>query len=257
MGGGAAYHVMDRAFAEDGQGRPGVLTEAFAKAVGAEVQDVDIRAISAVGDGIETNPDYFTNGWKNDHDYFYIYNVDALAADITPTLQNTRVSLEQLTGINLYGTVDGQEKEIFIPKENLSIKALSHVGSTDVIVEIYLKEEPVVVPPVTGNGLSINKTADSKTVTPGSNLGYTITVTNVNEEAKTVTVVDTLPSEVSFVSADSNGTYDPATRTVTWTVEVPAEGQTEIKLTVKVNDTWRCGRYHYQYRHHPGQRRAG
>ena len=233
VGGGSAYHVMDRAFAEDGQGRSGVLTEAFAKAVGAEVQDVDIRAISAVGDGIETNPDYFTNGWKNEHDYFYIYNVDALAADITPTLQNTRVSLEQLTGINLYGTVNGQEQVVSIPKEDLSIKVLSHVGSTDVIVEIYLKEEPVVEPPES-NGLSINKTTQTKEVTPGSEVVYTITVTNSNSEDKTLTVVDALNENLVFVSSD--GTYDAAAHSVTWAdMTVPAGDQVSLTLTVQVS----------------------
>ena len=233
--GGTEYHVMNRS---------GELIERFGALYEEQnpqstASDICIEKISVYSkDGSkETNPDWGFNGWNNgpEQDWYMVFN---------DRFQGTRVPVRDFGGIRLIGTVNGQPFQATVDKELLNLKVVSDPSHAtfDSIIEIYLKELPEEPqPPVTGNGLSINKTADSKTVTPGSNLSYTIAVTNVNEEAKTVTVVDTLPSEVSFVSDDSNGTYDAASHTVTWTVEVPAEGQTAIRLTVKVNDTCTVG----------------
>ena len=54
----------------------------------------------------------------------------------------------------------------------------------------------------------------------GETFSYTICYDNLpNTESVTdVTISDTLPAEVNFVSTDNGGTYDAATHTVTWDV---------------------------------------
>ena len=55
----------------------------------------------------------------------------------------------------------------------------------------------------------------------GETINYTICYDNLpNIEIVTeVTITDTLPVEVNFVSADNGGTYDATTHTVTWEIE--------------------------------------
>ncbi len=57
----------------------------------------------------------------------------------------------------------------------------------------------------------------------GKNMTYTLTFYNFgNGTAFNVTLNDTLPLDVDFISASDNGTYDPATRNVTWNIgDVP------------------------------------
>ena len=54
-------------------------------------------------------------------------------------------------------------------------------------------------------------------VAPGDTVTYTVTGTNAAAiDTPFVTLSATLPAGVEFVSASGDGTYDPATRTVTW-----------------------------------------
>ena len=56
-----------------------------------------------------------------------------------------------------------------------------------------------------------------KWVDIGETVTYSICFDNNNDNAVTnVSIVDTLPKEVSFVSANGNGVYDPNTHTYTW-----------------------------------------
>jgi len=100
----------------------------------------------------------------------------------------------------------------------------------------------------TFNGLGISKeivgNAGDKLTLVGENedIAYTICFENRNTEAVTgVTVVDTLPKEVSFVKANSDGAmgrYDPKTHTYTWSypsLEPRAKSPTCVELTVRVN----------------------
>lgn len=99
------------------------------------------------------------------------------------------------------------------------------------------------------NPLNIIKTivgaADGKPkwVGPNEKITYTITFDNkVNDSAVTnVSVVDTLPPHVSFVSADGDGTfgrYDPKARTYTWSYDsLPGKTKTttSVELVVQVD----------------------
>ena len=83
--------------------------------------------------------------------------------------------------------------------------------------------------------LNIVKTADKAQVIAGQNLVYTLTYSNTgNADAADVVISDTLPANVTFVSASDNGKLSGGV--VTWTVGALAK-KTEktVSLTVKVN----------------------
>ena len=77
-----------------------------------------------------------------------------------------------------------------------------------------------------------NKTADIENPNFGDNVTYTVTVTNDgNADAKAVVVRDVLGKDLKFVSATGTYTFDEATNTITWTVDVNA-GKTETFTVV-------------------------
>ena len=66
-----------------------------------------------------------------------------------------------------------------------------------------------------------NKTADIENPNFGDNVNYTVTVTNDGiGDAKDVVVRDVLGEGLKFVSATGNYSFDEATRTVTWIVDL-------------------------------------
>ncbi len=70
------------------------------------------------------------------------------------------------------------------------------------------------------------------TVPEGQNIVYTNTVTTC-EILTNYILRDTLPANVTWVSG---GTYDAATRIVSWSVNIPAGGSQTYSFTVRVND---------------------
>ena len=77
-----------------------------------------------------------------------------------------------------------------------------------------------------------NKTADIENPNFGDNVTYTVTVTNGgNADAKAVVVRDVLGKDLKFVSATGTYTFDEATNTITWTVDVDV-GKTETFTVV-------------------------
>ena len=77
-----------------------------------------------------------------------------------------------------------------------------------------------------------NKTADIENPNFGDNVTYTVTVTNDgNADAKAVVVRDVLGKDLKFVSATGTYTFDEATNTITWTIDVDA-GKTETFTVV-------------------------
>ena len=77
-----------------------------------------------------------------------------------------------------------------------------------------------------------DKTADIENPNFGDNVTYTVTVTNGgNADAKAVVVHDVLGKGLKFVSATGTYTFDEATNTITWTVDVDA-GKTETFTVV-------------------------
>lgn len=59
--------------------------------------------------------------------------------------------------------------------------------------------------------LEMVKTADGTTFAVGENIVYTLTVNNLGDDSGVATLTDTLPAQVTFVSADGNCTDDAGT----------------------------------------------
>ena len=73
-----------------------------------------------------------------------------------------------------------------------------------------------------------DKTANISNPNFGDNVNYTVTVTNDGiGDAKDVVVRDILGEGLKFVSATGNYTFDEATRTVTWIVDL-AKGESKV-----------------------------
>jgi uncharacterized repeat protein (TIGR01451 family) len=98
---------------------------------------------------------------------------------------------------------------------------------------------PVECVPAAGQpspDLGITKTADTTTPMVGSNVTFTITVTNSGlGDAAGVEVTDVLAPELSYESSSATqGTYDPGTGV--WTVgTIPAGGSATLTLVAHVN----------------------
>ena len=87
---------------------------------------------------------------------------------------------------------------------------------------------------VTVPEINPNKTANIENPNFGDNVTYTVTVTNDGiGDANNVVVKDTLGKGLKFISAAGNYTFDEATNTITWIVDL-AKGESK---TFKVNAT--------------------
>ena len=87
---------------------------------------------------------------------------------------------------------------------------------------------------VTVPEINPNKTANIENPNFGDNVTYTVTVTNDGiGDANNVVVKDTLGKGLKFISATGNYTFDEATNTITWIVDL-AKGESK---TFKVNAT--------------------
>ena len=81
-----------------------------------------------------------------------------------------------------------------------------------------------------GPEFSMSKTDGRTTAAPGETLTYTITVENISTKNATgVTVVDTLPGTVAFISADNGGVHSNGS--ITWN-NLNVAGNSSITLTV-------------------------
>ena len=105
------------------------------------------------------------------------------------------------------------------------------VPTTDVRQPILLKIENTYTQP-DWSKLTITKTADKTSATPGSVVNYTVTVTNnTGVDLSDIIVADKLDSRLRYSS--STGDYD--TGTGTWTVASLANGKSvTLTLTVKL-----------------------
>lgn len=105
------------------------------------------------------------------------------------------------------------------------------VPTTDVRQPILLKTENTYTQP-DWSKLTITKTADKTSATPGSVVNYTVTVTNnTGVDLSDIIVADKLDSRLRY--SDSTGDYD--TGTGTWTVASLANGKSvTLTLTVKL-----------------------
>lgn len=77
--------------------------------------------------------------------------------------------------------------------------------------------------------------ADGKVVMVGDVLTYTIQVINGEEADASAVVTDSVPQGTKFLSADHSGSYDEATKKVTWYIDnIPAGQYVEVSFQVEV-----------------------
>lgn len=83
--------------------------------------------------------------------------------------------------------------------------------------------------------LALDKIATVASVRPGEPFAYVLTVRNLGtREPEDVVVTDVLPAHLDFVAASHGGAFEPATRTVTWTLpRVAFEAVVPLTLTVR------------------------
>ena len=95
---------------------------------------------------------------------------------------------------------------------------------TDPVKDVFYTSDPTV-------------SIDGEQVQRGEELLYKIDYVNTTGDKTTVTVTDTIPEHTTFKSADNGGTYDDATRTITWTgIEVEYEDSLTVSFVVTVDD---------------------
>ena len=96
---------------------------------------------------------------------------------------------------------------------------------------------PSTTPSPTDADLSLTKTVDIPTPDVGTEVVFTITVSNAGPANATgVVVTDQLPSGFTYVTDDSGGAYNPVTGA--WTVGTLAVGASQaLNITATVNDT--------------------
>lgn len=117
---------------------------------------------------------------------------------------------------------------------NFSVPANSSVTRSSIITFSPLGNQP----------LTMSKTADQGSVSPGAFDGYTITVSNSNNQAAGLTSVsDTLPAGFAYVPGTTSGltSAEPtiAGQELTWngSFSVPADGSQTLHFAVTVSNT--------------------
>ena len=101
------------------------------------VESFTITDIAVNGVDSNTNYLYSQNEWKNEGEYYYIYNVNRDPVEVVPEWHNDRVEIDEVQGITVYGQVNGQDYSQFIPVSELElIETLNNV-----VVEIRVREK--------------------------------------------------------------------------------------------------------------------
>ena len=144
-----------------------------------------------------------------------------------------------VTGSDYYGTSPGYGFNVevynYTPTAWVKIQETANIGTP----------AGICIPRLGGGGyskLNLQKGAPVEYVKPGDTVTFTLSFDNTQNPTSPVTNVvleDFLPSKANFVSASDGGTYDAATRTVTWNVGNLAAGAstTYRYLTVTIDPT--------------------
>jgi uncharacterized repeat protein (TIGR01451 family) len=158
-------------------------------------------------------------------------------------IANPNIAASKLTFLGLFTVPAGGTSTLTyqatIPNTpgTYSNSAVGHIGSTQIDTTTNTSDNVPAIATITiGQAdLSLTKTVDNGTPTVGNNITYAIAVTNKGPNATSgVIVKDILPSQVSYISDDSSGSYNSATGN--WNVGSLNNGETKtLKITVKVN----------------------
>ena len=101
------------------------------------VESFTIEDISVNGTVSNTNPIYAENEWKDEGSYYYVYNVSRDPVEVIPEHHNDRVEVADITGITVYGKLNGSDYSQFIPVSELSITEVQN----NVVVELRVREK--------------------------------------------------------------------------------------------------------------------
>lgn len=106
-----------------------------------------------------------------------------------------------------------------IDKDLIAWNSVAAFGQTTAGTALLPTESPKVGITASDDRFTLGKVVDAKDAEAGDTLAYTVTVGNTGtRQSVATTVTDVLPVGVTFVSADHNGSYNSATRAVTWSV---------------------------------------
>jgi uncharacterized repeat protein (TIGR01451 family) len=145
-------------------------------------------------------------------------------------------AVDQDTGL-LYVTTGYNEDAIRVYDSNLNkLHQTGRIGNPTGIV--------VPGKPISYNPLNLTKDdglAEDACVYQGGSVTYQLCYDNTTNTyaVNNVTLVDTLPSELDFVSATGGGTYNSGTREVTWNIGTLAAGAAQqcVSLSVQLNSS--------------------
>lgn len=120
------------------------------------------------------------------------------------------------------------------PLTNGSVTAITNSAS-GTSTQIPTFSSNSVTTTVAYPNLSVNKTVDNTLASPGDNLTYTLTVTNSSLIAAPNNIlIDTIPSNVTFVSATNGGSFSSGR--VFWNLgTLDANSSASVSVTVNIN----------------------
>lgn len=124
-----------------------------------------------------------------------------------------------------------------INKDLIAWNSVAAFGKTTAGVALLPTESPKVGITASDDRFTLGKTVNAAHAVPGDRLTYTVTVGNTGtRDSVPTTVKDQLPVGLTFVSATSGGTYDAATRTVSWSIPAIVRDDTlQLVVTATVD----------------------
>ncbi len=189
-------------------------------------------------DGFDMNDNAFrttltrANGWEGKIDRMFAYNQAGVAYEYTPMEMDANGNAIADGGSIV---IDGVTYDVSITTQTVpdANRAEAHRDVIVTVTNTRRSDDPEENKPTKEANLAPGKT----TVSVGDSLTYTISYHNSRNVKADVTITDVLAESLNFGSASHGGTYDPATRTVTWVLrDVAAFASDAVTLTVTVNE---------------------
>ena len=211
--GRVSWQVEVGNFAEESTAHQVVVTDTFPAAI-------DPASI----EGLDPSKGTWTGG---------LWQVGDLAPGETATITLTGVVLDDLTAgeslLNTARVTSPDDPTKGDPTAAICEDNASLASDTDGCDEVEL---------VPGTTLVVSKDDGRVVVAPGDQLVYEIVGTNTGRVIEPAALLtDTLPVEVTFVEASDGGTWDAATRTITWPRAAVKPGESLVRtVTVTVNE---------------------
>jgi len=133
-----------------------------------------------------------------------------------------------MTGGGSYGATSGDNLEVW----DCSISPFSRLQATPDLGN----PAGLAIANVSYNPLNLakNDNIQATGVYIGSKFTYNITFDSPSSDLTGVIIIDTLPVELDFVSANESGVYDSATHTVVWNIGAISAGDTIPTFTLEV-----------------------